>query len=104
MSILYPNLKIEYNQTNAINGELDIYIPSLKLAIELNGIFHYEPIYGKEKLHAMKTNDKRKFQACLERGIELCIINTGKTSFSEKTADKYLDIIKNLVAPQGIEP
>ena len=37
----YPNLEIHFNKKDTINSELDIYIPSLKLAFELNGIFHY---------------------------------------------------------------
>ena len=48
---LYPNLDIKYNEKSAINSELDIYIPSLKLAFELNGIYHYEPIHGQDKLN-----------------------------------------------------
>ena len=35
LSILYPNLEIKYCDKTAINSELDIYIPSLKLAFEL---------------------------------------------------------------------
>lgn len=98
LSKLYPNLEILYNQKNAINSELDIYIPSLKLAFELNGIFHYEPIYGKAKLNKIQNNDERKFQACLEQGIEFCIIDTsGQKYFKEKTSQKYLKIITNLV-------
>jgi len=50
LTLLYPSLEVHYNKTDAINGELDIYIPSLKLAFELNGIFHYEPIYGEQQL------------------------------------------------------
>ena len=42
---LYPNLIIIYNDKNAIKLELDIYIPSLKLAFELNGLYHYKPIF-----------------------------------------------------------
>ena len=96
--ILYPNLEIHFNKKDAINSELDIYIPSLKLAIELNGIFHYEPIYGAEKLSQIQNNDNRKFQACLERGIELCIIDTSKISyFKESTSKPILDIITNLI-------
>jgi predicted RNA-binding Zn-ribbon protein involved in translation (DUF1610 family) len=37
---LYPNLEILFNDNKAINSELDIYMPSLKLAFELNGIYH----------------------------------------------------------------
>jgi hypothetical protein len=46
LDIIYPSLEIHYNRKDAINSELDIYIPALKLAIELYGIFHYEPIFS----------------------------------------------------------
>ena len=35
------DFEIIFNGKEAINSELDIYIPSLGLAFELNGIFHY---------------------------------------------------------------
>lgn len=95
---LYPNLEIHFNCKNTINSELDIYIPSLKLAFELNGIFHYEPIYGQDKLQQIHNNDNRKFQACLEQGIELCIIDTSKfINFKIDKAQTYLKIINNIV-------
>jgi hypothetical protein len=96
--ILYPTLEIHYNRKDAINSELDIYIPSLTLAVELNGIFHYEPIYGADKLAQIQNNDQRKFQACLERGIELCIIDASNLTYFKPTRTKqYLDIICNLI-------
>ncbi len=95
---LYQNLEIHFNRKDAINSELDIYIPNLKIAFELNGIFHYEPIYGADKLSQIQNNDNRKFQACLEHDIELCIIDTSKFSyFKEEGALKFLTIITNLV-------
>jgi hypothetical protein len=98
LSKLHPNLEIYFNNKDAINSELDIYIPSLKLAFELNGIFHYEPIYGEEKLASTQNNDNRKFQACLDQNIELCIIDTsGQKYFKEKSSQKYLDIITNIL-------
>jgi hypothetical protein len=70
----------------------------MKLAFELNGIFHYESIYGEAKLHQIQNNDKRKFQACLERGIELCIIDSSNLKyFKESNAKPYLDIIINII-------
>jgi hypothetical protein len=95
---LYPELKIDFNQTNIINAELDIYIDFLKIAFELNGVFHYEPIYGKDKLKKIQNNDSRKFQACLENGIELCIIDTTQQKyFKEQTSKKFLEIIVNII-------
>lgn len=95
---LYPSIEFHFNRKDAINGELDIFIPSLKLAFELNGIFHYEPIYGPEKLESIRTNDHRKMLACAERGIELCLIDvSNQTYFKERSSTKFLDIIQNII-------
>lgn len=100
---LYPKLEFHFNRKDAINGELDIYIPTLKLAFELNGIFHYEPIYGPNKLASIKTNDHRKMLACAEHGIELCIIDvSGLTYFKECKAIKFLTIIRNIVDGRSV--
>ena len=98
LTALYPDLKIDFNKKDIINSELDIYIPSLKLAIELNGIYHYEPIHGQNKLNSIQNNDNRKFQACLEKQIEFAIIDTSQHKyFKEKYNIKYLDIITNII-------
>lgn len=98
LSILYPNLKIHYNRKDAIDSELDIYIPSVKIAFELNGIFHYEPVFGNEKFNKIQNNDERKFQACIEKGISLCVIDTSSLKyFKEKNAMKYLNIITSTI-------
>jgi hypothetical protein len=92
------SFEIIFNGKEAINSELDIYIPSLNLAFELNGIFHYEPIYGDKKLESVKNNDDRKFQACLENKIEFCTIDvSGSKHFKPERDKKYLDIIKNII-------
>lgn len=104
LPLLYPSIEFHFNRKDAINGELDIFIPSLNLAFELNGIFHYEPIYGPEKLASIQNNDTRKAQACLERGIELCLIDVSTFKyFKESGAIKFLkivqDIIENKIGP-----
>ena len=94
----YSDLEIHFNRKDAINSELDIYIPSIQLAFELNGIFHYEPIYGDKKLNQIQNNDNRKFQACLEKGIEICIIDVSSLSyFKPANAKKFLDIVCGLI-------
>lgn len=95
---LYPNIKILFNNVNTIKYELDIYIPSLKLAFELNGIYHYEPIFNEKKFLKTQNNDQRKFQSCIDNEIELYIINTSQQKhFKEQTSQKYLSIIINAI-------
>jgi hypothetical protein len=95
---LYPNLNILYNDKTTINSELDIFIPSLNVAFELNGIFHYEPIYGINKLEKIKSNDESKSKLCHENKIDLCIINTSKQKvFKQKSSEIYLNIITEII-------
>ena len=110
LTILYPDLEIHYNRKDAIGSELDIYIPSLNLAIELNGIFHYEPIFGIDKLVKIQNNDNNKFQKCYENKIDFCIVDISKLKyFKSNNIKPYLDIILNIVNSRmvnsvGFEP
>jgi len=95
---LYPNLEFHFNRKDTINSELDIYIPPLHLAFELNGPFHYEPIFGIEKLKSVQINDHRKMLACAEHSIELCVIDVSHQKyFKEQTSMKFLAIIQNII-------
>jgi len=54
--------------------ELDVFIPLHALAIEYQGIQHYEPIEffgGEEQLIARKNRDTEKRDICLKNGITL---------------------------------
>ena len=64
----------------------------------MNGIFHYEPIYGKEKLEKIQINDQRKFLLCQQNNISLCVIDASKEKyFKEERSKKYLDIILEIL-------
>lgn len=94
----FPGLECLFNDKTTIGSELDVYLPSLKLAFELNGIFHYEPIFGDDKLQKIQANDKNKFQRCQEHGISLCIIDTSQHSYvTQKTSQKYIDIVLEII-------
>jgi len=98
LTLLHPNLEIHFNRKDTIGSELDIYIPSLNLAVEINGIFHYEPIYGIDKLNKIQENDISKSKACHNHKIDLCSIDTSSLKyFKPSNAQKYLDIINNII-------
>lgn len=95
---LYPTLTILYNDVKKIKAELDIFIPELMLAFEINGIFHYEPIFGESKLNKTIGNDAKKFKLCIENNISLCVIDSTELKyFKPERAQKFLDIITNII-------
>jgi len=96
---LYPNLKISYNDRQILNPlELDIFIPELSIAFELNGIFHYEPIFGPEKLNKTQTKDFNKHKLCFDKRVDLCVIDTSSQKyFKEQTSNKFLNIIIKII-------
>lgn len=71
------------NSTTLNNYRLDIYFPQLKLAIEYNGIQHYQPtiFYGMNELQAIKRfeqqqlRDKYIDQFCKDNGITIIWID-----------------------------
>lgn len=56
--------------------ELDIFIPDLMFAIEVDGPMHRMPCYGQKRLDAQILNDSIKDQQCAALGIYLLRINT----------------------------
>lgn len=96
--VLHPNLDIHFNRKDTVGSELDIYIPSLNIAFELNGPFHYEPIYGVDKLNQIQSNDISKSKACHDTKIDLCIIDASQQKYVKpSTSQKYLDIIIEII-------
>ena len=90
----YPDLEIHYNRKDSINSEIDVYIPSLKLAFELNGVYHYRPIHGVDKLTQTVNNDLLKTKTCSALGIRLHVIDTsGQIVFTEVSSEVYLKSI-----------
>jgi len=71
----FPGLVVEYNKNTTIGSELDIYIPSIKLAFEINGPQHYRPIFGEEIFQNTVRNDLLKKEACLKNKITLIEID-----------------------------
>lgn len=94
----FPDLEIHFNKKCAIKSELDIYIPSLKLAFEINGIFHYKPIYGESKLQSIKNNDILKKKVCKDQKIDLKIVDISEMkTFKPAIAISYFNDICDVI-------
>lgn len=50
---------------------IDLYIPSLRMAIEVDGPMHFEPVFGEEKLRKRQSADSIKTGLILTGGMVL---------------------------------
>lgn len=107
ISVDFKDMEILKNDRTILPSklELDIYIPSLKLAIELNGPTHYLPIFGESKLNRTVRNDERKNLEMIDLEINALTIDISHLNSSKKTKeflDKvYKDKIKDIISEIG---
>lgn len=102
---IFPDLEIRYNDREVCDGlELDIYIPSLNLAFELNGPVHFQPVFGKtteereERFSKIIQKDVKKQWICQEKEITLCVIDVSKYNHrSDKKNMEFLWLVEQCI-------
>jgi endogenous inhibitor of DNA gyrase (YacG/DUF329 family) len=72
----FPTLNISANNKTMLDGlEIDVAIPELKLGIEWNGIIHFKPIHGEQKLKNIQEKDAQKQKIASNKDINLIVIS-----------------------------
>jgi len=116
--IIEQNILNEFSKINficndkiAIGSELDFYFPDLRAAIQINGIFHYQPIYGQDKLDKIKILDEEKRNKCQEQNIKLYEIDCSTDKYLNKKLqnirwNQIKDILNSLLLAEeaGLDP
>lgn len=93
----FPKTDILFNDRKKLNGkELDVYIPSINLAIEWNGIYHYKKIRDDETLKKTIDKDNQKVLECKKLGIELYVVKdlTSSKKFINEETKKIIKFVK----------
>lgn len=79
--------------------EIDIAIPSERIAIEWDGATHFDPIYGEEHLAKVQEKDGRKDRVLLAAGWTVIRCRDHSTAstlaFCRRTVDSIMDIVEN---------
>ena len=102
----FPTLEILKNDRSFLDCglEIDIFIPSSKLAIEINGPVHYRPIFGEECLIKVKQKDQLKAIELQNRRIRLITLDVSQLTklheqqkFIETEFRKIKELINRLL-------
>lgn len=93
---------VEFHKEQSILNtklQIDIFLPAIGLAIEIDGPSHFEPVWGDDALARNKKYDNKKSGLILGKGWKLIRIKQTK-DFSNTRADmilqKLLNSIKNI--------
>ena len=105
----FPTVIVQINDIATIGYELDIFIPKLRLALEVNGICHYQPIYGQDKFDRIQKNDCIKSNMCSKLNLDLIVIDISSfkhfnESWAYSECAKVFEIIERKLAGTGLEP
>jgi very-short-patch-repair endonuclease len=86
-NLIKKGYKVEFHKEQWVEREklqIDLLVPELNLAIEVDGPSHFEDIWGKEVLMKNKQRDREKNGLLLRQGFVIIRIRQGRKSLSEK--------------------
>jgi very-short-patch-repair endonuclease len=79
--------------------QIDLFLPTMGVAIEIDGPSHFEPVWGEDALKKNKKYDSKKNGIILGRGLNLIRIKQTK-DFSKSRASIIYDQLKELLSNQ----
>lgn len=93
---IYPGFEVlRHYRPDWLEGlELDIFIPTLKLAFEYQGQQHFHPIEawgGEEALFELQERDKRKARICNEKGVTLITVDYSEPLLKDYIQERILN-------------
>jgi very-short-patch-repair endonuclease len=86
--LLSDGYKVEFHKEQVLVNtklQIDLFVPIMKLAIEVDGPSHFEPVWGEQSLSRNKTYDAKKEGLIVGRGWNLIRIVQTK-DYSEARA------------------
>lgn len=95
--LLHDSYKVDFHKEQTLSNtklQIDLFLPALNIAIEVDGPSHFEPVWGDDSLKRNKKYDSKKEGLIIGKGWHLIRIKQ-KKDFSKSRADViYLELIQ----------
>lgn len=97
--LMADGFKVEFHKEHILSNtklQIDLFLPTINLAIEVDGPSHFENIWGDQSLSRNKNYDNKKEGLLIGKGISMLRIKQSY-DFSETRAGVLYDRIKPLL-------
>lgn len=94
--LLNDGYKVEFHKEQSLLNtklQIDLFLPTLNVAIEVDGPSHFKPVWGDDNLKRNKGYDNKKTGLILGKGLVLIRIQQTK-DFSKARSSKIYDSLK----------
>jgi very-short-patch-repair endonuclease len=107
--LITDGYKVDFHKEQILSNtklQIDLFLPNLGVAIEVDGPSHFEPVWGKDSLERNKKYDNKKTGLIIGKNLKLIRIKQTK-DFSKSRAciiyDELKIILKNLQTISGVK-
>ena len=94
--MIKDSYKVDFHKEQTLSNtklQIDLFLPSMNIAIEVDGPSHFEPVWGDDSLKRNKKYDNKKEGLITGKGWHLIRIKQQK-DFSKSRADLiYIELI-----------
>ena len=99
-NLLKDGYKVDFHKEQMLANtklQIDLFLPTLNVAIEVDGLSHFEPVWGEETLKKNKGYDNKKTGLILGKGLVLIRVKQLR-DFSTSRASLLYDKLKNILS------
>lgn len=98
-SLLQDGFRVDFHKEQSLLNtklQIDLFLPTMNVAIEVDGLSHFEPVWGEDALKKNKSYDNKKTGLILGKGLVLIRI-IQKKDFSKARARVVYQELKTIL-------
>lgn len=98
-NLLQDGYRVDFHKEQTLSStklQIDLFLPTLNIAIEVDGLSHFEPVWGEDTLKRNKGYDNKKTGLILGKGLVLIRVKQIK-DFSKTRAEVIYKELKDII-------
>lgn len=101
-ALLKDGYKVDFHKEQILSNtklQIDLFLPTMNIAIEVDGPSHFEPVWGEDTLAKNKKYDQKKTGLIIGKGLKLIRIKQTHDFSSSRSSilyEKLIDAIQSI--------